>query len=81
MEKHDAIIIGIGQAGSPLAKTLDEQGKKTTIIERSHPGGSCVNYGCTPTKTMLASAGRSHLSKTAQEVGVHNKETTVNSAK
>lgn len=78
MEKYDAVIIGIGQAGSPLAKTLNEQGKKTAIIERSQPGGSCVNYGCTPTKTMVASARVSHLSKTAHEVGIRNEHTQTN---
>lgn len=75
MEKFDAIVIGIGQAGTPLANTLAEKGRKTAVIERAHPGGSCVNWGCTPTKAMVASASVAHLSKTAQEVGIHNGQT------
>lgn len=77
MEQFDAIVIGTGQAGSPLAKTLAEHGLKTALIERATPGGSCVNWGCTPTKTMLASAHAAHLSRTAQEVGVHNSQTSI----
>ena len=54
---YDAIIIGTGQAGKPLAKSLAKSGKKTAIIERDDKvGGSCVVYGCTPTKTMVASS-------------------------
>lgn len=70
MEVYDAIIIGVGQAGNPLAATLAEQGLKTAVIEREHPGGSCVNYGCTPTKTMLASATASHVISTSAQVGI-----------
>ncbi|CAN5298940.1 mercuric reductase [soil metagenome] len=70
MEQYDAIIIGIGQAGNPLANTLAKNGYKTAVIERSHPGGSCINYGCTPTKIMVASAAVSHLAKNAYEVGI-----------
>lgn len=75
MEQYDAIIIGIGQAGKPLANTLTQEGYKIAVIEREHPGGSCVNYGCTPTKAMIASASVSHLSKTASEVGIHVSQT------
>ncbi|WKN31412.1 mercuric reductase [Porifericola rhodea] len=70
MKTYDAIIIGVGQAGSPLASTLSGKGWKTAVIERQHPGGSCVNYGCTPTKTMVASASVSHVVSTAAEVGI-----------
>jgi len=70
MKTYDAIIIGVGQAGSPLASTLSGKGWKTAVIERQHPGGSCVNYGCTPTKTMVASASVSHIVSTAAEVGI-----------
>lgn len=45
MEHYDAIIIGIGQAGNPLSRTLVEQGYRIAVIEREHPGGSCINYG------------------------------------
>lgn len=78
MEKFDVIIIGIGQAGGPLASTLSEKGFKTAIIERSHPGGSCVNYGCTPTKTMVASASVAYLSQNAGDFGIHNGQTHSN---
>lgn len=78
MEKFDAIIIGVGQAGSPLASTLTKEGFKTAVIERSYPGGSCVNYGCTPTKTMIASASVSYLSRNAGTFGILNQETHTN---
>lgn len=70
MEHYDAIIIGIGQAGNPLASALAKQGLKTAVIERSYPGGSCINYGCTPTKIMVASAAVSQSAKNASEVGI-----------
>lgn len=75
MEQYDAIIIGIGQAGKPLANALTQEGYKIAVIEREYAGGSCVNYGCTPTKAMIASASVSHLSKTASEVGIHVSQT------
>ncbi|CAH0267954.1 Dihydrolipoyl dehydrogenase [Pedobacter sp. Bi27] len=56
MKHYDAIIIGAGQAGTPLAKRLAEAGKKTAIIEKRYVGGTCINDGCTPTKAMIASA-------------------------
>jgi pyruvate/2-oxoglutarate dehydrogenase complex dihydrolipoamide dehydrogenase (E3) component len=55
-ERYDAIVIGSGQAGGPLAMALANAGRKTALIEREHVGGTCVNEGCTPTKTMVASA-------------------------
>ena len=68
---YDAIIIGTGQAGKPLAKSLAKSGKKTAIIERDDKvGGSCVVYGCTPTKTMVASARVAHLARRASDYGV-----------
>jgi pyruvate/2-oxoglutarate dehydrogenase complex dihydrolipoamide dehydrogenase (E3) component len=70
MEHYDAVIIGIGQAGNPLANILAKEGYKTAVIERSYPGGSCINYGCTPAKIMVASAEVSHLAKNANEVGI-----------
>ena len=51
-EKFDAIIIGAGQAGKPLALAFGDKGLKTAIIEMKYVGGKCINYGCTPTKTM-----------------------------
>jgi len=56
MNEYDAIIIGAGQAGGPLSTALAHAGQKTAIIERVHVGGTCINEGCTPTKTMVASA-------------------------
>ena len=55
-EHYDAIVIGSGQGGNPLASALAEAGRKTALIEREHVGGTCINEGCTPTKTMVASA-------------------------
>lgn len=78
METYDAIIIGIGQAGNPLSATLSEQGLKIAVIEREHPGGSCINYGCTPTKAMVATANISHLIRTSEEVGIHSSSPQTN---
>ncbi len=69
-EKFDAIIIGAGQAGKPLAIYLAEAGWKVAIIEREHLGGSCVNYGCTPTKMMLASAQLAYQARRADVYGI-----------
>lgn len=60
-EEFDAIIIGAGQSGPFLAARLAEQGQKVAIIEREHLGGTCVNDGCTPTKTLIARALRGWL--------------------
>ena len=70
MKKYDAIIIGSGQAGNPLAKKLAGAGWKTAIIERALVGGTCINYGCTPTKTMVASARIAYLARQGKEFGV-----------
>ncbi|GHB72873.1 dihydrolipoyl dehydrogenase [Persicitalea jodogahamensis] len=69
-EKFDVIIIGAGQAGKPLAIYLAEAGWKVAIIEREHLGGSCVNYGCTPTKMLLASAQLAFQARRADDYGV-----------
>jgi pyruvate/2-oxoglutarate dehydrogenase complex dihydrolipoamide dehydrogenase (E3) component len=53
MEKFDAIIIGSGQAGNPLARRLSKEGKRVALIEFALIGGTCINYGCTPTKTLV----------------------------
>jgi pyruvate/2-oxoglutarate dehydrogenase complex dihydrolipoamide dehydrogenase (E3) component len=54
--KFDALIIGAGQAGVPLSLALTKAGWSVALIEREHVGGTCINVGCTPTKTMIASA-------------------------
>ncbi|MBU1395403.1 MAG: FAD-dependent oxidoreductase, partial [Gammaproteobacteria bacterium] len=69
-EKFDALIIGAGQAAKPLAIALGEAGWKTAVVERRHVGGSCINFGCTPTKAMAASARVAYLARRAEEYGV-----------
>jgi pyruvate/2-oxoglutarate dehydrogenase complex dihydrolipoamide dehydrogenase (E3) component len=69
-EHYDAAIIGVGQAGQPLALALAKKGWKTAVIERAHLGGTCINYGCTPTKTLIASAETAHLARRAGEYGI-----------
>ena len=80
-QKYDAIIIGAGQAGGPFSTTLAEAGWKTALIEKKHVGGTCVNEGCTPTKTMVASARVAHLARRAADYGVHTGPVTVDLAK
>ena len=63
MNTHDAIIIGTGQAGPSLATRLSKEGMKVAVIERKLFGGTCVNTGCTPTKTLVASAYAIHLAR------------------
>lgn len=70
MKTFNAITIGYGQAAGPLAHRLADRGWTVAMIEREHVGGSCVNYGCTPTKTMLASAQIAHYARRAGEFGV-----------
>ena len=68
---YDAIVIGSGQAGGPLSTALARAGWKVAIIEREHVGGTCINEGCTPTKTMVASARVAYLARRAADYGVH----------
>ena len=70
MTEHDAIIIGTGQAGPSLARRLAKDGQRVAIIERGRFGGTCVNTGCTPTKTLVASAHAAHFARRAAEYGV-----------
>ena len=70
MPNFDAIIIGTGQAGPSLARRLAQAGQKVAVIERKLFGGTCVNTGCTPTKTMVASAYAAHLARRGAEFGV-----------
>jgi pyruvate/2-oxoglutarate dehydrogenase complex dihydrolipoamide dehydrogenase (E3) component len=76
-EDYQAIIIGSGQGGTPLARALAHAGWKTALIEREHVGGTCVNEGCTPTKTMVASARVAYLARRAADYGIHTGPVTV----
>jgi pyruvate/2-oxoglutarate dehydrogenase complex dihydrolipoamide dehydrogenase (E3) component len=70
MDDYDAIIIGTGQSGPSLARRLVAAGQKVAVIERKFFGGTCVNTGCTPTKTLVASAYAAHLARRARDYGV-----------
>jgi pyruvate/2-oxoglutarate dehydrogenase complex dihydrolipoamide dehydrogenase (E3) component len=71
MKLYDVIIIGSGQAGSPLARKMAKAGKKVAIVEKRWVGGTCVNDGCTPTKAMVASARAAYLAGRCNNLGVH----------
>lgn len=77
-QEYDAIVIGSGQGGTPLAKALASAGWKTAIIERQYVGGTCVNVGCTPTKTIYNSARVAYLTRRSADYGVHTGIVTVN---
>jgi pyruvate/2-oxoglutarate dehydrogenase complex dihydrolipoamide dehydrogenase (E3) component len=79
-EKFDAIIIGAGQAGPPLAGRLTDAGQTVAIIERKLVGGTCVNSGCIPTKTLVASAHAAHLARRGVDFGIGTGEVTVDMA-
>ena len=66
----DIAIIGAGQAGVPLARKMADEGRRVVIAERAHFGGSCVNFGCTPTKAVIASARLAHLARRAADFGL-----------
>ncbi len=74
MRRFDAIIVGAGQAGPPLAGRLTEAGMTVALIERELVGGTCVNTGCMPTKALVASAYAAHLARRAAEFGVRTGE-------
>ncbi|HVW13375.1 MAG TPA: mercuric reductase [Mucilaginibacter sp.] len=78
MKTYDAIVIGAGQAGTPLAKKLAQAGKKTALIEKRYIGGTCVNDGCTPTKTMVASAKAAYMASHSKQLGVDIRSFKVN---
>lgn len=77
---YDAIVIGAGQAGGPLSTALAQAGRRTAIIECVHVGGTCINEGCTPTKTMVASARVAYLARRAADYGVRTGPVTVDMA-
>jgi pyruvate/2-oxoglutarate dehydrogenase complex dihydrolipoamide dehydrogenase (E3) component len=69
-EQYDAILIGAGQANNPLATTLAQAGWHVAIVEREHVAGTCINEGCTPSKTMIASARVAHMARRGENYGV-----------
>jgi pyruvate/2-oxoglutarate dehydrogenase complex dihydrolipoamide dehydrogenase (E3) component len=77
----DAIIVGAGQAGPPLAGRLTEAGMSVAVVERSHVGGTCVNYGCIPTKTLVASAHAANMARRGADFGVIVPDVRVDMAK
>ena len=79
-EKFDAIVIGAGQAGPALCARLDKEGLKTALIERKILGGTCVNTGCIPTKTMIASARAAHMARRGRDFGFPDRAVRVDMA-
>jgi pyruvate/2-oxoglutarate dehydrogenase complex dihydrolipoamide dehydrogenase (E3) component len=80
-QRYDAVVIGAGQGGGPLATALARAGRKTALIEREHVGGTCINEGCTPTKTMVASARVAYLARRGADYGVRTGPVSVDLAK
>jgi pyruvate/2-oxoglutarate dehydrogenase complex dihydrolipoamide dehydrogenase (E3) component len=76
-QRYDVIVIGAGQAGVPLATALSKAGRTTTLVEREHVGGTCINEGCTPTKTMVASARVAYFDRRSADYGVSDGQVTV----
>src|SRR5215469_13792956 len=70
MKQADAIVIGSGQGGVPLSVELAKSGKQVVLFERGELGGSCINYGCTPSKSFLAAAHNAGRARLAKNVGV-----------
>src|ERR1700736_3040821 len=77
LDHYQAIVIGSGQGGTPLCTALAEAGLRTALIERRHVGGTCVNEGCTQTKTMGASGRVAHLARRGPDYGIHTGEIRV----
>ena len=80
-QKFDAIIVGAGQAGPPLAGRLTAAGQTVAVIERKLVGGTCVNYGCIPTKTLVASAHAAQTARRGAEYGIGTGEVSVDMTK
>ena len=80
-QQFDAIVIGSGQGGTPLSMALPGAGMRTALVERKHIGGTCINEGCTPTKTMVASGRVAYLTRRAPDYGVHTGPVSVDMAK
>lgn len=75
--QYDAIVIGAGQAGVPLSRALASAGWRTALVEAEHVGGTCINEGCTPTKTMVASARMAYLARRGGEFGLQMEDPDV----
>jgi pyruvate/2-oxoglutarate dehydrogenase complex dihydrolipoamide dehydrogenase (E3) component len=80
-KNFDAIVIGSGQGGTPLCQALAAAGMRTALVEREHVGGTCINEGCTPTKTMVASARVAYLARRGADYGVHTGELKIDLAR
>src|SRR5215468_7404695 len=78
---YDAIVIGSGQGGTPLSQALARAGMRTALVEREHVGGTCIKEGCTPTKTMVASARVAYLARRGPDYGVRTGGVDVDLAK
>ncbi|KAH0559523.1 hypothetical protein GP486_003962 [Trichoglossum hirsutum] len=78
---YTSVVIGSGQAGTPLASALAKAGRTTALIERTHIGGCCVNEGCTPTKTLIASGRAAYLARRGADYGIHTPGITVDMTK
>ena len=77
MKQLDAIIIGSGQGGTPLARKLANAGYRTALIEKRYIGGTCINDGCTPTKTMIASAAVAYTVRNSGQWGIETRDSSV----
>jgi pyruvate/2-oxoglutarate dehydrogenase complex dihydrolipoamide dehydrogenase (E3) component len=78
---YDAIVVGAGQAGPPLAGRLTAAGQTVAVVERKLVGGTCVNYGCIPTKTLVASAHAAHIARRSADFGIGTGDVTVDMTK
>src|SRR5437879_8946465 len=80
-QHYDAIVIGSGQGGTPLCQALATAGLHTALVEKIHVGGTCINEGCTPTKTMVASGRVAYLARRGADYGVQTGPVTVDMTK
>jgi pyruvate/2-oxoglutarate dehydrogenase complex dihydrolipoamide dehydrogenase (E3) component len=81
VDHYQAIVIGSGQGGTPLCQALAKSGLRTALVERAHVGGTCVNEGCTPTKTMVASGRVAYLARRGADYGIGTGAITVDMAR